>query len=108
MPGNFYQRVYKMVSKVPKGKVATYGQIAALVGSPRAARMVGWALHEVVGEKTKAIPWQRVINREGRISIVNLTHPAEEQAYLLKSEGVEIKKIDDNYFVDLKRHQWKS
>ncbi len=88
--------------------MATYGQIAALIGSPRAARMVGWALHEVVGEKAEAIPWQRVINREGRISIVNLAHPTEEQTFLLKSEGVEIKKIDDNYFVDLKRYQWKS
>jgi len=96
-----------MVKKVPKGKVATYGQIAGLVGSPRAAQMVGWVLHQVIGAKAKQIPWQRVINREGRISIVNLNHPAEEQAYLLKEEGITVRKAENNYFVDLDKHLWQ-
>jgi len=107
MSVNFYQRVYQKVRKIPKGKVATYGQIAASLGSPKAARMVGWALHEVVGAKANQIPWQRVINREGRISIVNLAHPTEEQAFLLKSEGVEVKKVKNNYFVDLNNYLWR-
>ncbi|MFH1597841.1 MAG: methylated-DNA--[protein]-cysteine S-methyltransferase [Patescibacteria group bacterium] len=107
MAQNFYQHVYQMVKKVPKGKVATYGQIAALIGSPRSARMVGWALHEVVGAKSKVVPWQRVINREGRISIVNLAHPAQEQAYLLIKEGVKVKEKEGNYYVDLDKYLWQ-
>ena len=107
MKENFYQKVYKIVERIPKGKVATYGQVATLVGYPRAAQMVGWALHQLRGRKLEIIPWQRVINREGRISTTCLEHTADEQAYLLKSEGVEVKKIDDNYFVDLDKYLWR-
>jgi len=107
MPANFYQQVYQKVRKIPKGKVATYGQIATLVGSSRAGQIVGWALRGAIDPKEKQVPWQRVINKEGRISIVNLNHPAEEQAYLLKKEGVAVSKKDANYFVNLDKYLWQ-
>ncbi|MFH1236588.1 MAG: MGMT family protein [Parcubacteria group bacterium] len=105
--GNFYQRVYLVVKKIPHGKVATYGQIAALIGSPRSARMVGWALHAMDGGKLKHIPWQRVINREGRISTTCLNHPPEEQAMILTKEGVGVTKRDSAYWIDLEKYLWR-
>jgi methylated-DNA-protein-cysteine methyltransferase-like protein len=102
---NLYFKIYNAVRKIPAGKVATYGQIAALIGSPRSARIVGWALRNLE-EKTN-VPWQRVINKEGRISIENLGVPKEMQATLLKQEGIEIVLRDGNYFVDLKKFGWQ-
>lgn len=57
---NFFSRVYRMIRRIPKGRVATYGQIAAFCGSPRASRQVGWVLHALDGHKEqKNIPWHR-------------------------------------------------
>ena len=83
----FYERVYKAVALIPKGKVATYGQIALLAGSPRASRVVGYALH--VNPMPGVIPCPRVVNREGR---------------LLEGEGV----VVEDGFVNLKRYCWDS
>ncbi len=102
---NFYFRVYHAVRKIPKGKVATYGQIAALAGSPRGARMVGWALN--VLKPGTNVPWQRVLNKEGRISIENLRATKDEQAALLQAEGVVVTLRDGNYWVDLDRYLWQ-
>ena len=66
MSGNFYTRVYEAVSRVPHGKVATYGQIAALCASPRASRAVGYALH--VNPLPGEIPCHRVVNRHGGLA----------------------------------------
>jgi len=107
MQHNFYQKVYLLTKQIPKGKVATYGQIAALIGSPRGARMVGWTLHILPPDKLKEVPWQRVINREGRISTTCQEHSANLQAQLLKQEGVEVILKNDNYFIDLKRFLWQ-
>lgn len=102
---NLYFRIYNSVRKIPKGKVATYGQIAAMVGSPRAARIVGWALRSLdAGTK---VPWQRVINKDGMISIENMNCPREQQAALLRSEGVEVTEQDGNFWVDLKQYLWQ-
>lgn len=101
---NFYFRVYSTVRRVPRGKVATYGQIAALCGSPRGARMVGWALN--VLKPGSNVPWQRVINSEGRISIENMRATKDMQAELLRSEGVEVDFREGNYWVDLQRFGW--
>ena len=65
---NFYQQVYKIVKTIPRGRVMTYGQIASLISTPRAARVVGFAMRVSVDKK---IPWQRVINSQGMISIVH-------------------------------------
>ena len=63
-PRNFYEAVHRVVRKIPKGRVMTYGQIATILGAPRAARAVGYAMRACPDE----IPWQRVINRNGQIS----------------------------------------
>lgn len=107
MSNNFYNKVYFLVKKIPRGKVATYGQIAALIGSPRGARMVGWAMHALDGGRLEKIPWQRVINREGRISTTCEVHPPDEQARLLKKDEVMVKLKDGSYWIDLKRHLWQ-
>jgi methylated-DNA-protein-cysteine methyltransferase-like protein len=101
---NFYFRVYTVVRQIPKGKVATYGQIAGMLGSPRSARMVGWALNTL--KPGSKVPWQRVINREGMLSIENLRASKDEQAILLRDEGVEVILRDGNFWVDLEKYQW--
>lgn len=101
---NFYFRVYNAVRRIPKGKVATYGQIAAMVGSPRAARQVGWALSCLKPNST--VPWQRVVNKDGMISIENMRATKDMQAQLLESEGVEVTQREGNYFVDLDEFLW--
>jgi len=92
-----------VVRRIPRGQVATYGQVAALAGFPRAARLVGWILHE----SHESIPWQRVINREGRLSIMHEVLTASVQAQLLREEGVEVVERDDAFWVDLKRYLWQ-
>ncbi len=83
---------------IPYGQVATYGQIAAALGQPRSARMVGIALSKCVSSD---VPWQRVINRHGMISIENMAVGKEDQARLLRDEGVEVRLEENNYFINL-------
>ena len=66
MSNNFFNKVYEVVKQIPKGKVATYGQIARLCGNPRMARQVGWALH--VNPEPYITPCHRVVNRNGRLA----------------------------------------
>lgn len=101
---NLYQKIYFWTRKIPKGKIATYGQIAALCGSPRAARIVGYALH-IIPENSN-IPWQRVINRQGIISTTCQTHPPTLQRDILISEGVEVKYIKGVFVIDLNKYLW--
>ena len=100
---NFFAEVYRLVKKIPKGRVATYGQIASLISTPRAARVVGFALRQLPAN----IPWQRVINSRGMISIENLNCPKSLQAQLLKKEGIIVTLQEENYWVDLKKYQWQ-
>lgn len=85
MPG-FFHRVHQLVSLIPSGKVANYGQIAGLLGEPRAARTVGWALHALPSGSD--VPWHRVINAFGRISNSCQDRSADRQRLLLEAEGV--------------------
>ncbi len=101
---NLYFRIYTQVRRIPKGKVATYGQIATLCGSPRGAQVVGWALRAL--KPGNRVPWQRVINAEGRISIENMDTPKSLQADLLRAEGVEVELRDGNFYVDLRKFGW--
>jgi methylated-DNA-protein-cysteine methyltransferase related protein len=101
---NFFDRVYAVVRQIPRGKVASYGQIAALLGHPQAARTVGWALNALRGSDVGDVPWQRVINSAGRISISRVDLGADLQRALLEEEGVE---FDGRGYVDLKRFGWK-
>lgn len=107
MSVNFFQRVYGIVAVIPRGKVSSYGQIAALLGNPRAARIVGWALHVMSEEQYQEVPWQRVINSRGMISTTCREHPAELQAQLLRAEGIKVvKRKDGTRWVDLDRYLW--
>ena len=85
-PKSFSDRVYDVVRRIPAGKVASYGDIAALLGTPRAARGVGWALNALDGDT--AVPWWRVINKQGAISIRHPDVSPRIQRALLEAEGV--------------------
>ncbi len=102
---NLYERIYNEVKKIPRGRVATYGQIAAIIGFPRGAKMIGWALKAL--PKNTVVPWFKVVNREGRISIENPKFSKDLQAELLRKEGIEIEMENGNYFVDLDKFLWK-
>ncbi len=84
---NFFARVYAAVQSVPKGKVASYGMIAAMAGNPRAARVVGWALH--VNPDPENIPCYRIVNRAGRLSPAFAFGGENVQRLLLEADGVE-------------------
>ena len=100
---DFKQRVIKFIQQVPRGKVASYGQVAAFAGSPRAARQVGGILKSV-DVSINTIPWWRVINSQGAISIKgNWTATKELQRNLLKKEGI---KVDKDYKLDIKKYRW--
>jgi methylated-DNA-protein-cysteine methyltransferase-like protein len=81
----FYHRIYRIVRHIPKGRVATYGVVARLAGRPGAARTVGWALSALPQDND--VPWWRVINAAGRISLAS-DHSAVLQRALLLREGV--------------------
>ena len=100
---SFFDQVYLVVQQIPRGKVASYGQVAAILGAPRAARTVGWALASLRESNEDQVPWQRVINSQGRVSIRNLRHGVEEQQTLLEAEGVE---FDTRGYVDWRRFGW--
>lgn len=102
---NFFTQVYAVVRLIPKGQVATYGQVAAILENPRAARTVGWALHGLPDAMESDVPWHRVINAYGRISNSGGRHGgAEEQLRRLKREGV---KFDKSGRCDLRRYLWE-
>jgi len=100
---NFFERVYLITKQIPRGKVASYGQVAALLGHPRAARTVGWALNALTPEGAADVPWQRVINSAGRISTSRADLDAALQRALLEEEGVE---FDARGYVDMERFGW--
>ena len=81
-----YQRVYAVVRRIPKGQVATYGQVAALAGLPGHARLVGYAMHALPSH-TK-VPWHRVINAKGEVSRRSTPASEGEQRYRLECEGL--------------------
>ncbi len=83
---NTFEKIYEIVKSIPKGKVATYGQIALLAGNPRWARVVDYALH--VNPDSGAIPCHRVVNREGRVAPGFAFGGEGVQRQLLEAEGV--------------------
>lgn len=84
--GPFNQRVYRLVAKIPYGRVMTYGQIACLIGHPGAARQVGYAL--AATPEALSLPWHRVINAQGQVSRRADPDSAAYQRVLLEAEGV--------------------
>lgn len=101
-PSTTYRRIYAAVSRIPRGRVATYGQIAEAAGLPRQARLVGYALSALPPDTN--VPWHRVVNAEGRISRRSGDLGSEEmQARMLRREGVGFV----NGVVLLARHRWR-
>lgn len=101
MPGSdAYERIYDVVRRIPAGRVATYGQVAALAGLSGHARQVGYALHALAGDD---VPWQRVLNARGEVSRRSDPGPEPLQRLMLEDEGV----LFDAYGrVDLRRFRW--
>ena len=91
MPEDFTKKVISIIKNIPEGKVMTYGQIAFMAGKPNGARQISWILNSMSGKE--ALPWHRVINSMGRISLPE-GFGLEEQMYRLKKEGVEFDKND--------------
>jgi methylated-DNA-protein-cysteine methyltransferase-like protein len=96
----YREPVYDLVRKIPVGKVMTYGQIAIILGEGYTARTVGYVMH---GADSENVPWQRVINSQGKCSTGRLTIPVNLQQELLEAEGV---VFSDKGKCDLREHQW--
>jgi len=99
--GTFFERVWSIAAKVPRGKVTTYGAIARALGSPGAARTVGWAMR--AAPAGAGLPWHRVVNATGELSPEEAFGGPGVQRLLLESEGV---TFDVQGYVDMKRHLW--
>ena len=95
------ESIWQVVHMIPSGKVATYGQVAALAGLPKAARFAGSSLKGL--PKATSIPWHRVINAQGRISLPPSSASYQEQHQRLTQEGVLIR----NGRIALKNYQWE-
>jgi methylated-DNA-protein-cysteine methyltransferase-like protein len=100
----FARAVYAIVRHVPRGRVVTYGQVAAILGHPRAARAVGTALARLPRSLATKVPWQRVINAAGKISYKGDFFRPEIQRRLLEAEGV---RFSDGERVNLKKYRWE-
>jgi methylated-DNA-protein-cysteine methyltransferase-like protein len=96
----FADRVYELVSQIPKGRVMTYGQIAAMCGSPRAARIVGGIAHYGPPE----LPWQRVVKKDGGLA-EGYYGGIEGHKQALEADGVE---VSSNLKIDVKKLLWHS
>lgn len=97
-----FDKIYSVVSKIPKGRVATYGQVALLAGNPRWARVVGYALHN--NPAPGVIPCHRVVNRLGRTAKTFAFGGDTAQKQLLESEGIIFEKDGS---IDLNKYGWK-
>ena len=102
MENDFRNKVISFVKKIPKGKVVSYGQVAANCGHPRASRQVGGILG-ALGVET-GIPWWRVVNRDGVITIKNQIVTKEQQKALLKKDGVE---VSSKLSIDMSKYRYK-
>lgn len=98
-----YERIWSVVKRIPRGRVATYGQIAELADLEGHARQVGYALHNL--PENSNVPWHRVINAKGEISPRSAGDSHELQLMLLRAEGI---AVDVRGRVDLKRFRWES
>jgi methylated-DNA-protein-cysteine methyltransferase-like protein len=98
-----YERIWSTVRRIPRGKVATYGQIAELAGMEGHARQVGYAMHALPPKSN--VPWHRVINSRGEVSPRTSGDSHELQRMLLEAEGV---VFDTRGRCDLKKYRWRS
>ena len=98
---NTFEKIYEVVKRIPKGRVATYGQVAALAGNRRLSRVVGYALH--VNPDPENIPCYRVVNRFGEVSRAFAFGGGNMQIILLRADGIE---VTDEGKVDLDTYLW--
>ena len=103
VPDSVRGRIYEIVRRIPAGKVATYGQVAALAGARGHARQVGYALHGLPDGAD--VPWHRVINARGQISVRSSPGSGVDQRRLLEAEGVEFDHLER---IDLSRFRWRA
>ncbi len=97
-----FERIYDVVCRIPKGRVATYGQVARLAGNPRLARVVGYALH--ANPLPMVIPCHRVVNREGRVTAAFAFGGGEQHRALLEAEGI---VFEADGHIDLGIYGWE-
>ena len=102
MSADSYARIYAAIRRIPRGRVASYGQIALLAGLPGRARQVGYALHAL--PPRSGVPWQRVLNSKGEISLPRDEGSGGLQRALLEKEGV---RFDAWGRVDLDSYGWR-
>jgi methylated-DNA-protein-cysteine methyltransferase-like protein len=100
-PLEFTRRVRDVIRSIPRGKVASYGQVAAVAGDPRQARQVAWILH--ASSEKEGLPWHRVIAARGRISLPS-ARGGREQRRRLESEGI---RFGPGGTVDLEKYGWR-
>lgn len=98
-----YQLIYAVIKRIPRGRVATYGQIAELAGLDGHARQVGYALHALASDS--GVPWHRVVNSFGEVSRRSSSDSDELQVGLLQAEGI---VFDTAGRIDLRRFRWRS
>lgn len=96
----FHQAVIQVIKNIPKGRVASYGQVACLAGKPGAARQIAWFLHS--SSRKYKLPWHRVINSQGKISLPDPHY--SKQKRLLKKEGIEFSEAQR---VDMREFGWQ-
>ena len=99
---DFFSKVYEVVRKIPPGRVTTYGAIAKYIGSPQAARMVGWAMNNSHTQE-EYVPAHRVINRIGMLTGKHHFDGPRVMQELLQSEGIQ---VEDDRVIDFSRHFW--
>ncbi len=97
-----YRAIYNAVRRIPKGRVATYGQIAALAKLPGHARLVGYALSAL--EENHNVPWHRVINAKGQISTRYDPQLEQDQLHLLQAENI---TLNAKGIIDLNKYRWR-
>jgi methylated-DNA-protein-cysteine methyltransferase-like protein len=97
----FRESVLEIVALVPRGRLVSYGQVAAMAGYPRAARQVGWVLHGL--PRGTELPWQRVVNAAGHVPSKGREIEAMEQIARLRAEGVD---VGDDGAMDLELYRW--
>jgi methylated-DNA-protein-cysteine methyltransferase-like protein len=97
---HYRERVYELVRQIPRGRVMSYGQIAAVLGEGYTPRTVGYVMHGADDEK---VPWQRVINSQGKCSTGRMTIPVNLQQEMLEQEGV---IFNDKGRCDMKEFGW--
>jgi len=99
---SFFEKVYRVVAQIPKGRVSTYGHIANYLGARKSARMVGWAMNASHGASLQ-VPAHRVVNRKGVLTGKHHFARDDMMQKLLENEGL---KVEDDQIIDFEKHLW--